>query len=107
MSVNTMARPSRLQQASSLFWKSARRDVLAISPTTNIFLNLLLLVACILTLIPIYVIVISSITSESSLAANGYRLWPEEFSGLAYTFLFSQGIIRARNIKGEPVPEER
>jgi putative aldouronate transport system permease protein len=48
---------------------------------------------CVLTLIPIYVIVISSITSEASLAANGYRLWPEEFSGMAYRFLFGQGSI--------------
>jgi putative aldouronate transport system permease protein len=39
------------------------------------------------------VIVIASITSETSLATNGYRLWPEEFSGMAYRFLFSQGSI--------------
>ncbi len=69
------------------------RDVLAITPATNLALNLLLAFSCILTLIPVYVIVISSITSEASLAANGYRLWPEEFSGMAYRFLFSQGSI--------------
>ena len=67
--------------------------MLAISPTTNAILNVLLIFFCILTLIPIYVIVISSITSEASLTANGYRLWPEEFSGMAYRFLFSQGSI--------------
>lgn len=69
------------------------RDVLAISPMTNVMLNLLLGFFSILTLIPIYVIVIASITSEASLAANGYRLWPDEFSGMAYRFLFSQGSI--------------
>jgi putative aldouronate transport system permease protein len=37
--------------------------------------------------------VISSITKESSLAINGYRLWPEEFSVNAYNFLFGQGSI--------------
>ena len=37
--------------------------------------------------------VMASITSESSLAANGYRLWPEEFSAMAYGFLFGQGSI--------------
>ncbi|MEZ4731227.1 MAG: carbohydrate ABC transporter permease [Caldilineaceae bacterium] len=73
--------------------KSAQRDVLSITTTTNVLLNLLLIFCCILTLIPIYVIVISSLTSEASLAANGYRLWPEEFSAKAYTFLFSQGSI--------------
>lgn len=73
--------------------KKKERDVLAISPPTNAFLNALMIFFCILTLIPIYVIVISSITSEASLAANGYRLWPEEFSGMAYRFLFGQGSI--------------
>ena len=77
----------------SRFVKRAQRDVLAIAPTSNFLLNLLLIFCCILTLIPIYVIVISSLTSEASLAANGYRLWPEEFSTKAYTFLFSQGSI--------------
>ena len=69
------------------------RDVLAISPRTNLALNLLLLAVCVMTLIPIYVIVISSVTSEASLTSNGYRLWPQEFSGMAYRFLFSQGSI--------------
>lgn len=77
----------------NVFSRREQRDVLAVSPTTNIVLNLLLLLACILTLIPIYVIVIASVTSEASLTANGYRLWPEEFSGMAYRFLFSQGSI--------------
>jgi putative aldouronate transport system permease protein len=69
------------------------RDVLALSPLANAILNVLLILICILTLIPIYVIVIASVTSEASLAANGYRLWPQEFSGMAYRFLFSQGSI--------------
>lgn len=69
------------------------RDVLALSPVANAIMNVLLISLCILTLIPIYVIVIASITSEASLSANGYRLWPEEFSGMAYRFLFSQGSI--------------
>ncbi len=74
-------------------FKRQHRDVLAVAPTTNLILNLLLILFCIVTLIPIYVIVIASITSEASLTTNGYRLWPEEFSGMAYRFLFSQGSI--------------
>lgn len=81
------------QRSSGIFSNRKRRDVLAISRTTNIGFNLLLLIACIVTLIPVYVIVIASVTSEASLTANGYRLWPEEFSGMAYQFLFSQGSI--------------
>lgn len=73
--------------------KKKGRDMLALSPTTNAVLTVLLGIGCILTLIPLYVIVISSLTSEASLVANGYRLWPKEFSTMAYTFLFSQGSI--------------
>ena len=81
------------RQAFKLFVHRRHRDVLALSPTSNAFLNVLLILLCIVTLVPIYVIVIASITSEASLTANGYRLWPEEFSGMAYSFLFSQGSI--------------
>jgi putative aldouronate transport system permease protein len=70
-----------------------KRDMLALSPTADISLNILMVIGCLLTLLPIYVIVISSLTSEASLTANGYRLWPKEFSTLAYTFLFSKGSI--------------
>ncbi len=90
--VETMAKP-RAPRSYSIFARGKKRDMLAISRLTNIGFNLLLLVCCVLTLIPIYVIVISSITSEAALTANGYRLWPEEFSGMAYQFLFSQGSI--------------
>ena len=75
------------------FTTRKNRDVLALSPWANAGFNVLLILICILTMIPVYVIVMASITSESSLAANGYRLWPEEFSGLAYRFLFGQGSI--------------
>lgn len=80
-------------QPVSNFFSKRHRDVLAVSSLTNVMLNLLLILACIITLIPVYVIVVASVTSEASLAANGYRLWPEEFSGMAYRFLFSQGSI--------------
>lgn len=69
------------------------RDMLAISPTTNTILNVLLVVVCLLTLAPFYIIFISSITSEASLIENGYRLWPEEFSLDAYKYLFRPGSI--------------
>src|SRR5690606_7229994 len=90
-----MATSAKLEARQVVKRVAARRhrDVLALSPTANTSLNLLLILFSILTLLPIYVIVISSLTSEASLAANGYRLWPEEFSAAAYGFLFSQGSI--------------
>ena len=81
------------KQIDKFFSAKKNRDMLALSPTTNFILNILMVIFCLLTLIPIYIIVISSITSEASLAANGYRLWPKVFSGMAYTYLFNQGSI--------------
>ena len=88
----TVAEPTSVQEK-PLVRTRRRHDVLAISPTTNAIFVAILGVLCILTLIPVYVIVISSLTSEASLAANGYRLWPEEFSTAAYGYLFGQGSI--------------
>lgn len=73
--------------------KRGSKDMLALSPATNLFFNILMVIVCLIALIPIYIIVISSITSEAALTANGYRLWPEEFSTMAYKFLFGQGSI--------------
>ncbi len=69
------------------------RDMLAVSPMTDLILNIMMIVGALLTLLPIFIIVIASITSEAALAKNGYQLWPEEFSTMAYSFLFSKGSI--------------
>ena len=81
------------KQLTRFFSTKKEKDMLALSSTTNIAFNVLMVIGCILTLFPIYVIVIASITSEASLTSNGYRLWPEEFSTMAYTFLFKKGSI--------------
>ena len=67
--------------------------MLSISPSTNLFLNIVMVVCVLFTLAPFYIIIISSITSETSLVQNGYRLWPQEFSFNAYTYLFREGSI--------------
>lgn len=91
--MDTAVKPD-VKAVDSFFTTSKKnRDMLAVSPGTDLIMNILMIVACVVALFPIYVIVISSITSEASLAQNGYRLWPEEFSSMAYTFLFSQGSI--------------
>lgn len=69
------------------------RDMLSISPSANLFLNILMVICSLLTLVPFYIIIIASVTSEASLTANGYRLWPEQFSLSAYTYLFREGSI--------------
>jgi putative aldouronate transport system permease protein len=87
--------PVRKPRLNNLFprKKQESRDMLAISPSTNASLNLLMIVVCLLALIPVYVIVISSLTAESTLTLIGYRLWPEKFATEAYKFLFAQGSI--------------
>ncbi len=64
-----------------------------ISRRTNLFFNILLIVFCLLIIFPLWIIIISSVTSEASLSKNGYRLWPLEFSTNAYSYLFQEGSI--------------
>ena len=88
-------RPVSIEKTLDILPVKARkaRDVLAISPVSNASLNLFMIIVCILALIPVYIIVISSLTAESALTANGYRLWPAKFATEAYKFLFAQGSI--------------
>lgn len=93
-SITTDSKPPRNFNLRSLMPVHQKtRNMLALSPATNILFNLLMVIASLITLIPIYVIVISSITSEAALTANGYSLWPQQFSTLAYKFLFMQGSV--------------
>ena len=55
------------KQLTRFFSTKKEKDMLALSSTTNIAFNVLMVIGCILTLFPIYVIVIASITSEASL----------------------------------------
>ena len=64
-----------------------------ISKPANLFFNILLVIGCLLTLFPLWIIIVSSITSESALTTYGYRLWPLEFSVNAYTYLFREGSV--------------
>lgn len=81
-------------QVSKIFSVGRRaKDMLALSPGTNLILNVVFIITSLFTLIPLYIIFISSVTKESALVSNGYRLWPEEFSLAAYSFLFGQGSI--------------
>jgi putative aldouronate transport system permease protein len=92
--INTGYKPAdKFSLRSLLPGNRKNRDMLAISPVTNVLMNLIMVIVCLLALIPIYVIFISSITSEASLTANGYRLWPAQFATVAYKFLFMQGSV--------------
>lgn len=75
-------------------WKKPRSQARnLISRKTNFFFNVLLLVGCILTVLPLWIILVASISSEVALTTYGYRLWPVEFSLNAYSYLFRDGSI--------------
>ena len=61
-----------------------------VKPVTNHIFNLLFLIISLLCLLPIVFVFMISISSEASLATNGYRLIPETFSLLAYKFLWNE-----------------
>ena len=56
-----------------------------ISQKTNLLFNILLVIGCLLTIFPLWIIIVSSFTSELALTTYGYRLWPLEFSVNAYS----------------------
>ncbi|MBO4883944.1 MAG: carbohydrate ABC transporter permease [Clostridia bacterium] len=64
-----------------------------ISKRANLILNIILLVGCFLTIMPLWLIVSASLTDNSALTQYGYRMWPMKFSTLAYTYLFQSGSI--------------
>ena len=71
--------------------KSEARNL--ISKKANFFFNVLLFVGCLLTILPLWIILVASISSEVALTTYGYRLWPVEFSLNAYTYLFREGSV--------------
>lgn len=61
-----------------------------IKPSTNVWFNILLAVLAMICIVPVILIFMISISSEQSIAANGYRFWPEEFSLESYHFLIRE-----------------
>jgi len=64
-----------------------------ISVPANLILNLLMILLCLMVLLPVWIIIAASFTSESALTIYGYGFWPKEFSITAYTYLFSSNSI--------------
>ena len=61
-----------------------------VKPVTNLIFNIFFLLISLLCIIPVVFVFMISVSSEVSLAANGYRLIPETFSLLAYKFLWNE-----------------
>ena len=54
----------------------------------GVFANIVLVLLCAACVVPLLLLVMSSVTSETALLKNGYSLWPEEFGLEAYQYLW-------------------
>ena len=64
-----------------------------ISAPTNVILNILMVLSCIVVLMPVWLIIVASFTEENALKMYGYAFWPHTFSTKAYTYLFASNSI--------------
>lgn len=54
----------------------------------SIFANIVLIILCLSCILPLWLLVASSVTSEAALNRNGYAFWPAEFGLDAYKYLW-------------------
>ena len=75
-------------------------DPLEVSRGANIWLNIYLILLTISAILPFLFVFVISITDESTLARNGYSLFPEKLSFDAYRLVFKSGssIIQAYKV---------
>lgn len=68
--------------------------------STDIVFNIIFIILVIIAVLPVFFIIMISLTKESSINQLGYQLIPKEFSADGYTFLLKQGavILRALGI---------
>ncbi|MFC5531438.1 carbohydrate ABC transporter permease [Cohnella yongneupensis] len=83
-----MATSTLAKAESALGKKKKYKEALAVTPRTNIVLNLLFLFYSCLCLFPILLVVAVSFSDEKSIALHGYSLIPESFSLAAYKYLW-------------------
>ncbi len=57
----------------------------------NAFSHLWMVVLCVITFAPFWMVVVASFSSESSIVKYGYQLWPKDFSLEAFEYLFGRG----------------
>ena len=78
-----MSKPSKMVPTSGL----GRFN--QIKPLTNVLFSLLFILLALLTVLPVIFVFIISISSEASIAANGYSFFPSELSMGAYEYLWN------------------
>lgn len=58
----------------------------------QILANLTMIIWTIIVVLPFLLLLLSSITDENTLVANGYSFFPEKFSMAAYTYIIQSGV---------------
>ena len=59
-----------------------------IKPFTNVCFSALFIILALMTFLPVFFVFMISISSEASIAQNGYSFWPAEFSLESYAYLW-------------------
>ena len=62
----------------------------SIKSSTNISFNIVFIILSLISIVPFIFVFIISISSEGSIARNGYRFFPDELSLSAYKFLWNE-----------------
>lgn len=77
--------------------KQGKRRINAVSVPTEIIINIIMILFCILCVVPFIFVVIISFTSEESIRAIGYSFVPQGFSAAAYNYTFKMGTLLWRS----------
>lgn len=59
----------------------------------NVLDNIWMLLLCLCTFLPFWLVISASFSSERSIVMNGYTLWPKEFSLEAFEYVLGRGTI--------------
>lgn len=73
--------------------KQGKRRINAVSVPTEIIINIIMILFCVLCVVPFIFVVIISFTSEESIRAIGYSFVPQSLSTAAYNYTFKMGTL--------------
>ena len=80
-----------MAQSSSMTVKKKKRRINAVSIPTEIIINIIMILFCMLCVVPFIFVIIISFTSEESIAQIGYSFLPKSWSLDAYKYAFEMG----------------
>lgn len=77
--------------ASSVATNKKKRRINAVSIPTEIIINIIMILFCLMCIVPFIFVIIISFTSEESLANIGYSFTPQGWAVTAYKYAFDMG----------------